>query len=363
LTAFDHVTISSTAVYLVKGIIPRSGITVVWGPPKCGKSFWTFHVAMHVALGWEYQGRRVHGGPVVYLALEGGEGFKARIEAFRQRCLSEQASDIPFYLISASVNFVKDRAALVESIKNQLDKMPVLVVIDTLNRSLAGSESDDKDMAAYIRAADAIREALGCAVVIVHHCGVDGTRPRGHTSPAGIEPYPARGPGSHLRPMAPVRLRPRDQHGRGPRQAASLQACNRVPDRRPTRWRLGRTSVDNLGEDEMGMRRDAKIAGWQKAYGIKPPTGDEAHILRRMSDAAFELIKVIQLELSGIRDGDGYWSGSDAMGGTAQNLVDVINEFERCRSRMLPKDADITDIALSAHIGPGWRANDDDLPF
>jgi hypothetical protein len=40
-------------------------------------------------------------------------------------------------------------------------------------------------MAAYIRAADAIREAFDCAVMVVHHCGVDGTRPRGHTSLTG----------------------------------------------------------------------------------------------------------------------------------------------------------------------------------
>jgi AAA domain len=59
------------------------------------------------------------------------------------------------------------------------------VVIDTLNRSLAGSESDDKDMGAYVRAADAIREKFSCAVIIVHHCGVNVSRPRGHTSLTG----------------------------------------------------------------------------------------------------------------------------------------------------------------------------------
>ena len=58
-------------------------------------------------------------------------------------------------------------------------------MIDTLNRSLAGSESDDKDMAAYVRAADAIRDAFDCAVVIVHHCGHNGERPRGHSSLIG----------------------------------------------------------------------------------------------------------------------------------------------------------------------------------
>ena len=40
-------------------------------------------------------------------------------------------------------------------------------------------------MTAYVQAADAVREAFGCAVVLIHHCGVDGTRPRGHTSLTG----------------------------------------------------------------------------------------------------------------------------------------------------------------------------------
>jgi hypothetical protein len=60
-----------------------------------------------------------------------------------------------------------------------------VVVLDTLNRSLIGSESSDEDMAAYVRASDAIRAAFDCLVIIVHHCGVDGTRPRGHTSLTG----------------------------------------------------------------------------------------------------------------------------------------------------------------------------------
>jgi hypothetical protein len=40
-------------------------------------------------------------------------------------------------------------------------------------------------MGNYIKAADRIREEFGCAVIIIHHCGVEGTRPRGHTSLTG----------------------------------------------------------------------------------------------------------------------------------------------------------------------------------
>lgn len=186
LVPFDRITVGAERVYLVKGIIPAVGLVVVWGPPKCGKSFWTFDLVMHVALGWKYRGRRVQQGPVVYLALEGGEGFRARVEAFRQTFLPEVPDPVPFYLVADALNLVKDHADLIGCIRLQAaGRLPTVVVIDTLNRSLAGSESDDKDMAAYIRAADAIRAALGCVVIVVHHCGIDASRPRGHTSLAG----------------------------------------------------------------------------------------------------------------------------------------------------------------------------------
>lgn len=132
---------------------------------------------MHVALGWSYRGRRVQNGTVVYCAFEGAHGFGARIEAFRQKFLPDDADPVLFFLEPMTLDLVRDHAALIRAIKTT-DEKPVLVVLDTLNRSLNGSESSDEDMTAYIRAVDAVREAFGCAVLIVHHCGIDVTRPR-----------------------------------------------------------------------------------------------------------------------------------------------------------------------------------------
>jgi RecA-family ATPase len=86
---------------------------------------------------------------------------------------------------SASLFLYKLHTELIAAIKGKLTTGPALVVLDTLNRSLRGSENDSKDMAAYIASADAIREAFNCAVAIVHHCGIDGTRPRGSTALSG----------------------------------------------------------------------------------------------------------------------------------------------------------------------------------
>jgi hypothetical protein len=186
LVRFRELLLGTAATYLVKGFIPRTGIVVVWGPPKCGKSFWTFDLTMHVALNWPYRAHRTRGGPIVYCAFEGADGFKARAEAFRREHGIGPEVDVPFFLSPMRMNLVKDHRALIASIKAQIDDVaPVAIVLDTLNRSMTGSESSDEDMTAYLNAADAIREAFGCVVVIVHHCGVDGSRPRGHTSLTG----------------------------------------------------------------------------------------------------------------------------------------------------------------------------------
>jgi hypothetical protein len=84
------------------------------------------------------------------------------------------------------MNLVADHPALIASVRATLgDTNPAAIAIDTLNRSLAGSESDDRDMANYVKAANALRTAFDCAIVIVHHCGHEGTRPRGHSSLIG----------------------------------------------------------------------------------------------------------------------------------------------------------------------------------
>jgi hypothetical protein len=182
-TAFADVHLTDNARYIVKGIVPTTGLVVVWGPPKCGKSFFVFDITAHIAAGWEYRGRRVKQCPVIYFALEGQQGFQARIAAFKQ---AHQISKMPFYLSADRILLPQDGRTIIQSIRQQFsDIVPGVVVLDTLNRSITGSENDPADMSQYVRVADAIREAFDCVVIVIHHCGTEGTRPRGHTSLTG----------------------------------------------------------------------------------------------------------------------------------------------------------------------------------
>jgi AAA domain len=188
LVSFAEMRPGTEPNYLVDELIPVAGLVVVYGAPKSGKSFWTFDLFMHVTLGWEYRDRAVQMGPVIY-AFEGAHGYRKRSEAFRRHhCLTDE--NPPMYIIPGRADLIKEHKSLIQDMQAQLhdkgvDTPPRAVVLDTLNKSLIGSESKDVDMANYIAAAEAIQKEFSCVVVIVHHHGIEESRPRGHTSLRG----------------------------------------------------------------------------------------------------------------------------------------------------------------------------------
>ena len=114
LTAFKDIRVNTVRRgYLVKGIIASTGLTVIWGPPKCYKSFWTTDIGLHIALGWAYRGHRVVQAVVVYIALEGQFGFPARVEAFRKHHEIDPDIEVPFHLMTVSLNLIEDAKRLI----------------------------------------------------------------------------------------------------------------------------------------------------------------------------------------------------------------------------------------------------------
>ncbi len=61
----------------------------------------------------------------------------------------------------------------------------------------------------------------------------------------------------------------------------------------------------------MGQLRDFAITSFQERAGLEPPRGQQRELLERMQRVAFDLIRALELEISGIRDGDGSWTGCD----------------------------------------------------
>jgi hypothetical protein len=182
LVPWEKIELGTAAQFLVRDILPLVGLIVVYGPPKCGKTFFVFDLVMHVALGWKYRDKDVQQGAVVYCLFEGQRNFAARKEAFRQRHLADYGELVPFYLVPIRLKLVQDHPQLIDAINREIGGLsPRAVVIDTLNRSFSGDENATQAMTDYVAACDAIRETFACATIIVHHSGLQGGRSRGST--------------------------------------------------------------------------------------------------------------------------------------------------------------------------------------
>src|SRR5262245_38641044 len=87
----------------------------------------------------------------------------------------------------------------------------------------------------------------------------------------------------------------------------------------------------------MSEKRRTRIEVFQRRAGITPASNARAEILTRMQQLAFELIRLVELERAGIRDGDGQWSGCDPIRGVVAELMRVetadLREWRRDEAR------------------------------
>lgn len=186
--------------WLVKKLIPAEGLCVVYGHPGCGKSFLAINISWHVALGWEWMGRKVRQGLVVYVAAEDGSGVQNRIAALQKHHRMPNA-DVPLVVVPCLIDMQSptgDMRRLVEAIKTATERAnanpkkrgeikPALVVVDTISKTFGAGKENTDDMAAYVANCQRIASEFGCCVMPVHHMpkNPDQTDPRGHSSLKG----------------------------------------------------------------------------------------------------------------------------------------------------------------------------------
>jgi 5S rRNA maturation endonuclease (ribonuclease M5) len=167
--------------WLVKGLFANSGLSTLIGPPGTSKSFLALDLALHIAHGRPWFGRKVTEGGVVYVTGEGASGMLTRMKAWRKEKQGEPR--VPFVLLPTSVNLYDDdegASALVADIKAHALTMaaPVrLVVLDTLGRMIGtGVEDYAADINRLVHRAERIQSETGAHVLFVHHTGKDEKR-------------------------------------------------------------------------------------------------------------------------------------------------------------------------------------------
>lgn len=176
--------------WLVKGLIPRDSLGMVFGGSGTYKSFISLDLALHVAHGIDWTGRRTESGPVLIVAAEGGAGIYKRIVAWHQHHGLKRANNI-FVCITPLILSEAHSLEVLRSSIEQMPRPPALVIIDTLAQTFAGVENDSSDVSAYLRSINSeIRAEFNTSVIIVHHSGhTVSERPRGSSALIGNLDY------------------------------------------------------------------------------------------------------------------------------------------------------------------------------
>ena len=185
LVPFERIKFDGAEEWLVKGLLPRHGVGAFFGAKSAFKSFAAQDLAMHVACGWNWAGRRATQTPVVYIAAEGAGGFRKRKAGFELHHAEHLPEIVPFHLIAAAPNLgqgTADLEALAAAVR-AAGVSPGLIVIDTLAQTLGSAEENGAGMIQLIANATALSGQFSCFVLLIHHAGLMETdRLRGHSS-------------------------------------------------------------------------------------------------------------------------------------------------------------------------------------
>jgi RecA-family ATPase len=188
--------------WLIKGLLPETGLCLLFGPPGEGKSFVAIDWSLCVATGRPWLGAyATKAGHVVYIAAEGGQGIKKRVAAWMQAHEEEEITNITWYLDTLDIraeNVVEDFMTSLYArfpVEHTLDPdgecMELglnvkLIVLDTLSRNFGGEdENTSAAMSQFIESLEDFCRVHGATVLILHHTNAMGARERGHSALKG----------------------------------------------------------------------------------------------------------------------------------------------------------------------------------
>lgn len=171
---------------LVTGFVPSAGVMVLAGAPGTGKSFVALSWAAAVAEGASWFGQGVRQAPVVYVLGEGWGSFGRRIEAW-QTVNGRPIPDALYFVngVPHGVNLA-DQEAVQWFIEGIMPVKPGLIIMDTFSMlARVGNENDNAEVAAVMANVNAIVQATGATVVLIHHVTKESRSVRGASAFVG----------------------------------------------------------------------------------------------------------------------------------------------------------------------------------
>ncbi len=163
----------------IKNVFPAQGLAVIYGSSGSGKSFLALDMCCAIAEGRPWFGNPTESTNIIYVCLEGEEGFRSRVAAWETANERTLPSNLQFIFSEIGLTNPQDLQDL-----SEVTPSGAVVVIDTLNRATPSSdENSSKDMGQILVSAKKLQRLTKGLLVLVHHTGknVDAGM-RGHSS-------------------------------------------------------------------------------------------------------------------------------------------------------------------------------------
>lgn len=165
-----------SSAWVVKGVIPLTGVGVIFGPTKAFKTFVAIDLGAHLANGMDrWFGFRIKQTcEVIYVPLEGRGSMQPRSAAW---CLHHQKQSTGIHYLLDGVDLQKEEEvdALIDQINRHYRmrtwQRPAFVIIDTLARAAAGLDENGSEMGKVLAAGQRIARAIYGVVCFVAHPG------------------------------------------------------------------------------------------------------------------------------------------------------------------------------------------------
>lgn len=169
--AVDYLAQPAPIRWLVKGWIPERSVVMLYGESGAGKTFVALDIAASLATGAAWMGCATRQGAVVYLAGEGNYGLRQRVASWAKERGQRELGRLFVSNRGIDIDHKEAAAEILRAVREASVGDVSLLVIDTLNRHMAGDENKAQDVRGLLGSCAVVAAALGCAVMIVHHTG------------------------------------------------------------------------------------------------------------------------------------------------------------------------------------------------
>jgi hypothetical protein len=159
--------------YIINHVIETASSSVLYGVSGTGKTFTALDLALCIAHGARWHGRKAKQGVVWYINTEGGRGLKKRLKAWYLE--HSHLSETPdFKIIPWSLDLKENFQDFLDTLEDATEK-PVLIIADNFSMCTPGVEQNKQEQVSPIlRAINQVVQDYGCHFMLIHHTNKEG---------------------------------------------------------------------------------------------------------------------------------------------------------------------------------------------